>query len=349
MTLTVPTYHDVVRALRDCNSYAATQLSIDVIETHFACVFLVGDLAYKLKKPIQVDRMDFRTLTARERSCIEEIRLNRRLAPQVYLGVSAVVREHDGTLRVREDFSARADVVEWLIRMRRLPAERMLDVAVRTGAISVQNVVPLATRLATFYRDETSLPMSAAEYVQRLHAKVDEAHRELLAVDLNLDTSLVNDCLRRHRALLARQATELGHRASSGKFIEGHGDLRPEHLFLGGASAGLVLLPCVIDSLEFDRDLRLFDPFEELSFLALECERLKADWVAREIIAIYRAVAHDDIDGLTFNFYRAQRALTRAKIAAWHQRDPEVRGRADWRAQAHGYLQMTEKPWFFKT
>ena len=123
---------DKVRALRSVATYPEHPASVETIETHFAWVFLLGERAYKLKKPVNVPGMDLSTLDARRLSCAEELRLNRRLAPDVYLDVVPLVRAADATLRV----GGEGAIVDWLVRMRRLPAALMLDRAIAAGTAS---------------------------------------------------------------------------------------------------------------------------------------------------------------------------------------------------------------------
>jgi aminoglycoside phosphotransferase family enzyme len=326
---------DKIGALRDPAAYPEPCATVAIIETHFACVFLAGDFAYKLKRPVRVERMDFRDAAARERNCREELRLNRRLAPTVYLNVVPLTIDADDRLRVNGCGTA----VDWLVKMRRLPADRMLDHAILAGTAKPADIRPAALWLAQFYRDQPPVLLSGSDYLARLHARVDDVREELLAADLQLDRTLVESAHQQQLHFLLQHVALVQARALDGKVVEGHGDLRPEHIFLGSAlDAALPLAACVIDSLEFDRDLRIFDSAEELAFLSLECERLNADSIAQEFVRVYRSVTQDNFPAEIFVFYRAQRALTRAKIAAWHVRDPEVSALADWHALATGYL-----------
>lgn len=321
---------DKLRALQRPDAYPHPCAAVKLIETHFAAIFLAGEFAYKLKKPVQVERMDFRELPAREHTCREELRLNRRLAPDIYLGVAPLTRDADGVLRV----GGGGEIVDWLVKMRVLPAGRMLDRAVASGAVARDDVLPAAHLLARFYRDQPPVAFTGSEYRERLRNRVDDAREQLHAADLALDTERIDTAIERQRAFLREHARHIEERALADRIVEGHGDLRPEHVFLGAPP----LAACIIDCLEFDRDLRVYDPVEELAFFALECDRLNASWIGREFIAAYRSIARDDFPPLLLEFYRRQRALTRAKIAAWHLRDPAVVHLADWRALAHDYV-----------
>jgi aminoglycoside phosphotransferase family enzyme len=342
-THTELTLRDKVRALQAPATYGRNQ-SVSAIETHFSWIFFTETLAYKLKKPVLIERMDFRTLQVRQQSCQEEVRLNRRLAPEIYLGVVSLIRASDGSMRIGDNARPDEETIEWLVKMRRLPESGLLDTAIRNRTVSVESLLPIAKHLAEFYRSQPTVPFTTAEYLTRLRGQIKVTHQQLLADDLGLDSALVSACTQQQRAALNQCADALSERAAKGRIVEGHGDLRPEHIFLGGSFGNETLAPCVIDSLEFDRDLRIFDPYEELAFLSLECERLDQPWIGREFMTAYRATSGDNIDSNLFDFYRAQRALTRAKIAAWHVRDPEVSGLADWHERAHSYLRNALQP-----
>lgn len=309
--------------------------TVEVIETHFAWVFLAGDRAYKLKKAMRQGSMDYRTVAQRERACREELRLNRRLAPGVYLRVLPVRCARAASSRR----GAAAETIDWLIEMRRLPVERMLDRAIAQGTVGERDLGRAMRALASFFATARRQPMSDRAYVSRLRRQIGVNARELLASDLKLSHPRVREVEALQFRFLTEQSEVLAGRGAH--LIEGHGDLRPEHVFLGvpSASEPLMRRACVIDCLEFDPDLRRLDPAEEIAFLALECQRLGAVTLADAFIGRYRAATGDVAPQVLFDFYRSRRAAVRAQIAAWHLRDETFAGEGRiWRGQAHEYL-----------
>ena len=137
-----------VAFLRGPQAYPARPRRVDVVETHMSWVFLAGEFVYKLRKPVRHAFLDFSTLAARRLDCRREVRLNRRLAPDVYRSIIPLVQRRDGCLGL--DQSGR--VVDWLVEMRHLPADRMLDALIRTGSLTRADVESLARILTTFYR-----------------------------------------------------------------------------------------------------------------------------------------------------------------------------------------------------
>ena len=319
--------------LTDPQHYPGRPRAVEIIETHFAWVFLAGTRAYKLKKPLRQASMDYRTLERREHACREELRLNRRLAPDAYLRVLPLRRGRRGSLTLRRSSPTASRIVDWLVQMRRLEAARMLDRVIAAGDLRERDLDRIATRLASFFQRAERRPMSDGAYRARLRREIRRNAQELCAPDLGLRGRRVVEVARAQIDFLARHPRELSGRG--GRLIDGHGDLRPEHVFLGTTSAGV----CVIDCLEFDRDLRRLDPAEEIAFLALECTRLGAAGAADGLIARYRGAAGDPVPRALIHFYMSRRAALRAQISAWHLRDEEFAGEwREWKARAHSYL-----------
>lgn len=310
--------------LGDPRHYRERPTRVEVIETHFAWVFLTERYAYKMKKPVQHASMDYRTLAARERGCRNELRLNRRLAPSVYIDVVALCRTRNGDLALNRGKS----VVDWLVKMHRLPASRMLDRAIVEGTVTRADLETLTAVLCAFFKRKRREPMTAQAYRDRLRTRTLQTARDLRAPDLKLNRSRVNRVVRVQLEFIASARGLIEKRGAH--LLQGHGDLRPEHVCLGSR-------PCVIDCLEFDRDLRRLDPAEEMAFLALECARLGRADLGGELVQRYRDAMQDPVPDALIRFYMSQRAVTRAKIAAWHMRDPQYSRRL-WIARANSYL-----------
>ncbi len=143
---------DLIHALSRPDAFGHPVDAVEVVQTHISVVFLAGDLVYKIKKPVDLGFLDFTTLERRQHSCHEEVRLNRRLAPDVYLGVSPIVRV-DGGLRVVEeaDLDGAVDAVEWAVRMRRLPDDRTMARWAEEGTLRSYHVAVVGRRVARFH------------------------------------------------------------------------------------------------------------------------------------------------------------------------------------------------------
>jgi aminoglycoside phosphotransferase family enzyme len=307
--------------------YPQRPARVDSIETHMSWLFLTDSRVYKLKKPVRYDYLDFSTVEARWADGVAEVHLNRRLAPDVYLGVIPLGLGVDG-LRL----DGQGVPVDWLVEMRRLPADHMLDSALRAGTADAADIGRVASRLARFYGSAPRAPIAAADYRLRLRRDLCDDRRWLRRPAFGLDPGLASgpasvllDVLQDHAELIGSRADRL---------VEGHGDLRPEHVCLGDGE------PVVIDCLEFRREFRIIDPVDELAFLGLECERLGADWVGPELLRCYWQLVGDEPAQPVIEFYAARRAVLRAKLAVWHLRDQDVRSTAPWPDVATAYLQL---------
>jgi len=310
-------------------SYAEQPRAVKVIETHMSWVFLTDRHAYKLKKPVRWNSLDFSTPELRRHHCEEELRLNRRLAAGVYLGVIPLTVDADGALAL----GGAGEPVDWLVQMRRLPAARMLDRLIREGHLAEADVRPSALQLARLYAKALPIPFAPSAYRKQLAEGVCSDQQELCRPEFGLPSDQVKAIAESQLQFLERHAALFDQRVREGHIVEGHGDLRPEHICLTAE-------PAIIDCLEFSRELRLVDPVDELAFLALECERLGNSSVGRWFFGAYREVTGDDPPDILPRFHRTARALRRAKIAFWHLEDPEVRDPESWRERALRYLEL---------
>jgi aminoglycoside phosphotransferase family enzyme len=175
-------WHAKLIALNDASIYPDSCSRVEVIETHCAWVFLTDVHAYKLKKPMRLDRMDNLRLSSRHHNCAEELRLNRRLAPGVYLDVIALKLDPTGRLLLEW----RGLALEWLVRMRRLPSEQSLEGALAIGSVSPAAAHAVGELLADFYCGQTPVPMTGETYLRRLEREVDANGRALSDPELGL-------------------------------------------------------------------------------------------------------------------------------------------------------------------
>jgi len=328
----VPSLEAKLAWLSRADAYPEPTVAVERIDTHLSHVFLTDAFVYKMKKPVCRSFVDLSTLHARRVNCVEEVRLNRRLAPAVYLGAVPLVRAADGRLQLHADDAGTGEVVEWLVKMRRLERTLMLDVAIRAGTVDRARLEEAAEVLARFYRDAQRVNTSARAWRAHQRRLLLENRRDLAEPRYGLDRATLERVVAAQLDFLGRQAALLDARAECGRIVEGHGDLRPEHVCLSRP-------PVFIDCLEFDRSLRTVDPADELGYLALECELLGAPWIGEVFVRGYRRLTGDDPPEALLRFHRVQRALLRAKLAAWHLDDPlSGAQRRRWRASAGRYL-----------
>lgn len=318
--------------LRQPSSFPEPTYRVEAIETHMSWVFLTDAYAYKLKKPVCYGVLDFRTLEARRFYCEEEIRLNRRLAPRVYIEVVPLsVDAHEHLHLGSGDM-----VADWLVKMHRLPSERMLDYLLGKSMVDEESIREIATTLAGFYRCAERADLSTTSYRRKLEKEIDFNLATLTSPAYHLPATRIERVCAAQREFLQRRITLIEGRLQAGKIVEGHGDLRPEHVYLGPEVA-------IIDCLEFSRELRTVDTVEEIAFLALECERLGAAPVGDVLLRAYMTASGDQPDSALVHFYQSYRACTRARIAILHLDEERFRHSGEWRRRAVDYLQLAER------
>lgn len=286
--------------------------SVELIQTHISWVFLTDTHAYKLKKPVHFDFVDFRTLEKRRTACQDEVRLNRRLAESVYLDVVPIIVDESGRPIVqphRSDKHSSGDVVEWAVKMRRLPAAASLDQRLLSGRLDSSSTRRIAEHLSAFFRSASATSMSSAAYLARYEDHVRDNARvlsESAGEAHELRVARVSGAQLQFLALKPHLFTQ---RVDEKRVLDGHGDLRPEHIYL-------VDEPVVIDCIEFSEELRQIDVADELAFLEMECDVLHASQVGGEISRHCLNALGDAPPLALREFYKCYRACVRAKVAA---------------------------------
>ena len=271
----------------------------ELAETHSAVVFFVGDRAYKLKKPVDLGFLDFRDRAVREAVCHREVELNRRLSPDVYLGVADVTGP-DGAL------------CDHLVVMRRMPPERRLSTLVTAGADVDADLWHLAHLLAAFHAKAERSPAAdeaagldalAARWADNTAVLRDHADRFVDPAKVDRAQALVDRYLAGRRDLFER-------RIAAGRAVDGHGDLMADDIFC------LHDGPRVLDCIEFDDRYRLGDTLADVAFLAMDLERLGHAELADRFLAAYREHADDTWPATLAHHHLAYRAHVRAKVSA---------------------------------
>lgn len=321
-----------VQFLSQPTSYADCPSSVEAIETHMSWVFLTDNFAYKLKKPVRYEFLDFSTVDTRYRDCKAELHLNRRLAPEIYLGIIPLIVDPIGNLSLDKE----GQIVDWLVKMRRLPKDSMLDWAIEHQTVQKEDIREIAGLLARFYKRQPNADISPETYRNRLGETVSANLNELLLSAYGLPEDWVCAIAAGQLAFLDLHPDQIDRRVRSGHVIEGHGDLRPEHICLKPK-------PAMIDCLEFNREFRILDAADELAFLALECERLGVAWIGNLLFETYSNETGDYPPMELIEFYKSYRAYLRAKIAVWHAREPGQGTAKTWFDRAKQYLALAEK------
>ncbi len=316
-----------VRFLRDRRAYPGRRAPVTALETHMSWVFLAGRRAYKLKKPVKFAYLDFSTLALREAACRAELRLNRRLAPDVYLGVVALTQGPRGL-----SIGGPGAVVDWLVVMRRLDKAGVLEARLDNHVTDAE-LDRLAATLARFYHRARPVRISSAAHLAGWARALAANRQILLDPRLGLPGGQVRTIDRVLRRFLRTQGRRLAERVRRRRIIEAHGDLRPEHIWMGDPIR-------IIDCLEFSPTLRAIDALDEIAFLDLECARLGAPAAGRRIRAKVLAALNEQASEPLYRFYRCHRAMLRARLSIAHLLEAHPRTPEKWPRQARAYLDL---------
>lgn len=307
---------------------ASVDSPVEIVETALSWVLLTDRHAYKIKKPVDIGEARYRSSVRRSQACIDEVWLNRRLAPDVYLGVAPVARGADGALRL----GGKGAAVEWAVKMRRLRGDRNLLWLITHGELSQEHVVVLANLLANFYLGSPPESHVLDDLCSQLRRRIEDD----TIVKGRLSASMHQGL----RQIRLAQAKFLNHarmvlnlRVCDGRIVDGHGDLRPEHVFLERQ-------PAIIDCVEYSPARRKIDALDDLCGLTMECLRLGRADVAEILASTYRSRTGDESFADLEAFYRSLHACSRAIAALGGDDDARRDGNCydlagDYLEQAH--------------
>ncbi len=280
--------------------------NVSLIETHISWVILTDLFAFKIKKPVRFDFLDFSTLESRRHFCKEELRLNRRLAPQMYIAVLPIGANGIG--------DAASPVMEYVLQMHRMDNSREMAKLLLAGEVGNSEMEKLASLLAKFHlqnRLDTALPYAEAEDVH------DFADLFAFSADLEAlqapEAVLLHTWEQRIPTFLHQHAARSTARIRSGFWIEGHGDLHSRNIFLP-----LNADPVVFDCLEFNLHFRRMDVLNELAFLCMDLEYYGRKDLADAFFTTYQRhwdCVEKQEDLLLFTYFKAYRANVRLKVA----------------------------------
>ncbi len=321
---------EVIEAMTRPELYTPRPAGVELRQTHISYVFLAGDFVYKVKKPVSFTFLDSSTLAARYHFCREEVRLNRRLAPDIYLGVFPVFQQGKRFVLGPEAHAFDPCAIEYFVRMRRLPEDRMLDRLALQGRADPDTIATIVRRLAAFHAtasSELALTYGSADAVRRMVMENLAECRGLTgytipAGEFSVIERFIDAFVEAHRTLM-------DDRALGGLVREGHGDLRCEHICLAD---GIEIFDCV----EFSEQLRYGDVASEIAFLAMDLERLGAQALAERLVSYYGELTGDDDLAIMVRFYKCYRALVRGKVESLASMEAEMDKGAKERARQSG-------------
>jgi len=310
----VATASPIVEGLLKPESYPHKPAEVRLVQTQMSFIFLTGEYVYKVKKPVNLGYLDYTTLSKRHLCCRREVELNRRLCPDIYLEVVAITRDREGV-----HIGGKGRAVEYAVRMRQLPQERMMDVLLASNRVTPEMVTRVAQKLVGFHREaKTSSRIAAFGRLDTIRQNTEENFsqtQEYIGVSLTQGQyerirKYTRDFIRRNGGLFARRVKE-------DRIRDCHGDLHCAHIcFTDGI--------CIYDCIEFNDRFRYADVASEVAFLAMDLDRYQRPDLSRQLVNAYVELSQDKELLELLGFYKCYRAYVRGKVESFKLADPYI-------------------------
>ena len=352
-----------VEALLKPQAYPHGPQKIELVQTQMSFVFLTGEYVYKIKKPVNLGYLDYTTLEKRHFFCQQELELNRRLCPEAYLAVVPIVEEDDG-LRTE----GQGQAIEYAVKMRQLPQERMMDVLLPRGQVTPEMVARVAEKLVSFHGKAETNPDIAA--FGKLDVIRHNCHENFAQTEKYIGVTIPKAKYERIQgytdSFIKSNASLFDKRAREGRIRDCHGDLHAAHICFtsdtrlparrtcspydssrretpaGEPSPGGQV--CIYDCIEFNDRFRYGDVASEIAFLAMDLDRYQHADLSQRLVDAYVSLGHDEELLKLLNFYKCYRAYVRGKVESFKLDDPYIpeEEKAKVLTAAQGCFQLAE-------
>ncbi len=305
---------EMVQALLKPAIYPEPTEGVELVQTQMSFIFLTDDYVYKVKKPVNLGYLDYTTLKKRQHYCQKEVELNRRLCPDVYLGVLPITRQQSGFSIGGPD-----KAVEYAVKMRRLPREGMMDVLLESNRVSPKMIVGVAEKLASFHRQaDTSKNISNYGRPEIITRNTEENFTQ---TEKYIGTTISNHQYRQirdyTRSFILGNTALLTKRIKEGWIRDCHGDLHAAHVCF---SDGI----CIYDCIEFNDRFRYGDTASEAAFLAMDLDHHGRADLGQRFTSSYASLRRDEDLPRLVNFYKSYRAYVRGKVESFKLDDPYI-------------------------
>jgi hypothetical protein len=305
---------ELVKALLEPKAYPEVTKRIELIQTQMSFVFLTDDYVYKVKKPVNLGYLDYTTLGKRHFYCQREVELNRRLCPEVYLGVVPITRDR-GAIWV----AGKGKIIEHAVKMRRLPQEAMMDVLLAKNQVSPEMLTRVAQKLVAFHQKaKTNANISAFGDINAITQNAEENFTQTEKyIGKTISKEKYQRIKRYTEGFIKKNTPLFRKRIKEGKIRDCHGDLHAAHIcFTNGI--------CIYDCIEFNDRFRYCDVASEVAFLAMDLDHYGRADLARSFVSAYLAESRDTELRKLLNFYQCYRAYVRGKVESFKLDDPYI-------------------------
>jgi hypothetical protein len=325
-------YPKIVQAMLDPGFYPEKPEKIQMIQTQMSFVFLSGEYAYKIKKPVNLGYLDYSSLNSRYHYCQNELNLNRRLCPEVYLEVLPVSR-HDGKICLGEI----GEVIDYTLKMRRLPQEKMLNVLLERDHVSEEMVELVAKKISEFHKlAETNQQISTYGNILSIRGNIEENFNQTeKSIGRTISKEKYQQIRQYTSEYLVKNRPLFENRVNTGKIRDCHGDLHAAHICFTNNI-------CIYDCIEFNDRFRYGDVASEVSFLAMDLDHFGRADLSSIFVNSYVNFSNDPELLKLLAFYKCYRAYVRGKVESFKLDDsyisePDKKMAA---SIAHGYFDL---------
>jgi len=305
------------KALLNPEIYPDRPEEVKFIETHISLVFLTGKHVYKVKKPVDFGFLDFTTLEKRRYFCEQEVTLNRRLSPEIYLGVVKITRDGDEI-----SWEGRGEVIEYAVKMKQIPEEFLMDKLLERGKVTPEMVKAVSEKLTRFYSiAETNDFIKSFARPERVKQDTDENFEQTHPyIGVTIAKDIYEEVKRKTNDFYKTRDKIFYQRITSDRIRDCHGDLRLEHIFWGNEIS-------IFDCIEFNERFRYTDVAADIGFLAMDLDYHGREDLSHHLIRIYIERSDDRDLMKVLDFYKCYRAFVRGKVESFRLDDPNIPGK----------------------
>jgi uncharacterized protein len=303
----------IVDALLNSKAYPNNPGKIELIQTHISFVFLTEKYVYKMKKAVNFGFLDFSTLDKRHSNCLKELELNRRLCPSIYLEVLPITNSKGVKV------GGKGEVVEYALKMKRLPQDRLMTLLIKEGQVDKKTVDDIAKIVATFHSKAQTTPeisefgslkIIRTNWIENFAQTEKYITQTINKTQFELIKGKIDGFMDKNKTLLES-------RIANGHIRDCHGDLHSGNIFITDEI-------CIFDAIEFNDRFRFSDVAADVSFLAMDLEFQQKNELAEHFINKYIEYSKDKQITLLLAFYKCYRAYVRGKVISFKLDDKSI-------------------------
>ncbi len=310
-----------VGALLKSQAYPHKPQKIELVQTQMSLILLTGEYVYKIKKPVNLGYLDYTTLEKRHFFCHQEMELNRRLCPDAYLAVVPITMSLRGAERGSNllCIEGQGQAIEYAVKMKQLPQDRMMDVLLPQGQVTLEMVARVAEKLVNFHQKAaTNQKIAAFGRLDVIRQNTDENFAQ---TEKFIGLTILEAKYERIKGYTSNftksNASLFNERVREGRIRDCHGDLHAAHVCFSDDI-------CIYDCIEFNDRFRYSDVASEVAFLAMDLDRYQQTGLSRHLVSTYVELSHDHDLLKLLDFYKCYRAYVRGKVESFKVDDPYI-------------------------